>query len=1143
MCTYVHLCAYIFVHSIFSLLFTDTKMTNTIHEENICHVLFPKCMENHLELLNNRETSDNDEKLNSLNFIHEKLIGFFKKCNEDEKKRFCDFFHHYLFHSLNIWINDEFDECRIFALTIYFLIETNLNDILLNDILFKNIENDKNNFLLICVNRLKEDENNKIVEEKEEIRLKILQFLKLIINRHKNYQANKDMLNIYIYIQDILIALCLLINDPFPLIKKTSFEILSELNFEEPQKELAPLYRSILKKSLDSLSVRNHEIQELALKCIKRFMLFECNRDILNEATKCLKKVFIKKYVNVLFEVADCIGVWNLKIKNLNKIEVAKLIFIILLCMNSNISLSLNERCYEVLVSISKGSKLVNLENDAKEDIDNYLNNLEYNLKNEKDETCEHVNNSKNDYDNAKVKIDYLYYDNTNIDIYEYYFQSINKFSHILFRSNLLNTTLNNFFINIKKELFYEIMNNAKNSWTDKEDLFANIINTFLLYTYYDISYFIKNIILFIYKSLVCFKCIDYPTTPLLINDILMLLAQDKKKNLEKYYYEFDSFLYIAKFIYLIITCGYLMPVHDLVFEMAKILLGENNKNAVLKIFKKFNDEPICEDKHLEAYHNKIFTQNEFIFQNENFHKYLQKVYHMQFEEKREIIIEERNDEESSTYFTKDFHSNQADQLFEEKKEVDTENEIDRDNTHTPIQGYTNHSSDTGKVGNKLHDEKRENENNKYEEEKEVIKVDTSDIWLNDYYETEATMVYGNKKIILMMLSQFLCGYYIKSYTTSNKLDDECINLILFLINENINYENSDTFPYILITLKLLLHIIKKECKKYSKIIFHFLIILQSNDQNISHKEINKIIEKVEHYSETNKIHYYNEEYIFFVQNIKNIIDFNNFNNFKYVIDYLNTLICNITENVIIEYSSHLIDFFTLIINHELLVPLMKSEFLLFLNVFCSKDIFPNFFSNHSEYIIKNILLPLCKWKSGLNEACIRKGAFYCIRALLNKNKKLHQTDIFKNTILIESLIRVLKSNIDDTWNNENREICISIFSQFSENIDNNNILLDLLNSLIKLLDDSNKLIRKSSALAIYTLIQNKFLILSDDICKNIFPILLLHMDDDCSSISEIIYLILSIGKKINSQALLTELEHTQESTPHAKKFKQQLMK
>ncbi|SBS91684.1 conserved Plasmodium protein, unknown function, partial [Plasmodium ovale curtisi] len=215
-------------------------MSNTIHEESICHVLFPKCMENHLELLNNRETSDNDEKLNSLNFIHEKLIGFFNKCNEDEKKRFCDFFHHYLFRSLNIWINDEFDECRIFALNIYFLIETNLNDILLNDILFKNIENDKNNFLLICVNRLKEDENNKIVEEKEEIRLKILQFLKLIINRYKNYQTNKDMLNIYIYIQDILIALCLLINDPFPLIKKTSFEILSELNFEEPQKELAP---------------------------------------------------------------------------------------------------------------------------------------------------------------------------------------------------------------------------------------------------------------------------------------------------------------------------------------------------------------------------------------------------------------------------------------------------------------------------------------------------------------------------------------------------------------------------------------------------------------------------------------------------------------------------------------------------------------------------------------------------------------------------------------------------------------------------------------------------------------------------------------------------------------------------------------
>ncbi|CXI45274.1 conserved Plasmodium protein, unknown function [Plasmodium berghei] len=1122
---------------IFPLLFSDTKMSNTIHEENIFHVLFPKCMENHLELLNNRENSDNDEKLNSLNFIHEKLIDFFNKCNDDVKKRFCAFFHHYLFRSLNIWINDEFDECRIFALNIYFLIENNLNDILLNEILFKNIENDKNSFLLICVNRLKEDENKKIVEEKEEIRLKILQFLKLIINRYKNYQTNKDMLNIYIYIQDILIALSLLINDPFPLIKKTSFEILSELNFEEPQKGLAPLYRNILKKSLANLSVRNHEIQELAIKCIKRFMSFECNRDILNEATKCLKKVFVKKYVNVLFEVVDCIEVWNLKIKNLNNIEIAKLIFIILLCMHSNISLSLNKRCYEVLVSISKSKELVILEGNEKEDIDNHLKNL----KNEKDEEYEYINSTNNDYDNKKIKKKYLYYEDTNVDIYEYYFQSINKFSHILFTSSILNTTLNNFFINIKKELFYEIMNNVKNSWTDKEDLFANIINTFLLYTYYDISYFIKNIILFIYKSLIHFKCIDYPTTPLLINDILMLLAQDKKPNLEKYYYEFDSFLYIAKFIYLIITCGYLMPVHDLVFEMAKILLGENNKNAVLKFFQKFNEESMSETKYLESPHsNQIFMKNKFIFQNENFHKYLQKVYHMNFEKKKEIIIEERNDEESSGYFKRDFQFDQAHQFFEEKKEINSENEIDRYNTNTPIQGYINHSSAVGKTGNELNEEKRGNENNKYEEE---IKIDTSDIWLNGYCETEVTMIYENKKIILMMISQFLCGHYIKSYTTSSKLNDECINLILFLINENINYENSDTFPYILITLKLLLDIIKIECTKYSKVIFHFLIILQSNDQNISHKEINKIIEKIEYYNETNRTHFYNEEYIFFIQNIKNIIDFNNFNNFKYVIDFLNTLICNITENVVIEYSYHLIDFFTLIINHELLLPLMKSEFLLFLNLFCSKDIFPNFFSNNSEYLIKNILLPLCKWKSGLNEACIRKGALYCIRALLNKNKKLHQIDIFKNCILIDSLIRVLKSNIDDTWNNENREICISIFSQFSENINNNNILLDLLNSLIKLLDDSNKIIRKSSALAIYTLIQNKFLILPDDVCKNIFPILLLHMDDDSSSISEIIYNILSIGKKINSQAFLRELEHTQESTPHAKKFKQQLMK
>ncbi|SBS85266.1 hypothetical protein, conserved, partial [Plasmodium malariae] len=237
-------------------------MSNTVHEEQY-NILLVESFEHHLHILDNNEISDKDVKLCSLSVIYEKLLEFFNVCNEGEKEKFCIFFCHYLLHPLNKWISEEFDEYRNVALNIYFLIEKNLNDKLLDVILFKTEKND-DSFLLICTNRLKEDENKKIVEDKEEIRLKILQFLYKIVVRHNNIDETTlpNILNIYVYLENILMALSILIKDPFPLIKKLTCELLCELNFEEERKEFNHIYRSLLKNMLANIIFRQNDVRE-----------------------------------------------------------------------------------------------------------------------------------------------------------------------------------------------------------------------------------------------------------------------------------------------------------------------------------------------------------------------------------------------------------------------------------------------------------------------------------------------------------------------------------------------------------------------------------------------------------------------------------------------------------------------------------------------------------------------------------------------------------------------------------------------------------------------------------------------------------------------------------------------------------------
>ncbi|SBS90565.1 conserved Plasmodium protein, unknown function [Plasmodium ovale curtisi] len=1135
-------------------------MNNTLQEEK-CNTFLHPCVQHHIHILDDKEISDTDKKLNSLRIIYEKLFEFFHICNNEEKEKFCIFFSQHLSYPLNKWINEEFDECRICALNIYDLIEKNLNDILLDNVLFKNAKNGKSvkkddNFLFMCTSRLKEDENKKIIEEKEEIRLKIAQFLRKIVNRYinKDGKAHSDILNIFPYLEDILTALTFLIKDPFPLIKKITCELLSELNIVEGPKEFNHIYRSLLTNLLSSFTVRQNDVRELAIKCVKRLMCFKCNRDLFDDVSECLKKLCRKKSSGVLIEIANCIEIWNLSIIDLNNREKAKLVFIILFCMSSNMPALLNERCYNVLVTIGsslEGMNSVHIDThsrkdeylyNAKCDPDGEVNYCEMNrnidVLPQKEESYEEL--IKKEY----CKDEYLAPGEKNMHrtIEDNFFQNMNKLFYAPIHFSTFPPDLHNLFGKIKKELFYEIMNNEKNSWSERKDEFASIISMFLLYTHYNISHFVKNIILFVYKSLVSFKYIDFPTTPWLIDHMLKELFENLKNTLEKYCYEHESFSYLGKFIYVIIICGYLMPVHTCLFEIAQILLCCSNTQNVLETFFKFNRLPLnansnydqCETHKSKEGNQKlnhdVVKKREYIFLNKYYDKYQQKARERRNDNKKsEIILEEADSGSSYISSSASLHV-----------EVHHSPEYGGDGTHI---GETKIREDVEAKGQQ-NDKKTQKvcwSGQTYEVGDADNAEDASEVHPCESDENcNVGVVCDNKKIVLMMLSQFLAGYYVKNHAKEEKLDHDNINLILFLISENINYENMDSFPYILVTLKHLLHIIEEDCKNYSKIIFHFLIILQSDNRLCPYSEINKLIEKIEYHSEIKKIHLYNYEYTHFIKNVGNFLDLNNFNSFKYDIEFLNILLCNTSEDIILENSDYLLQFFYVIINHNL-NPLIKSEFLLFLNVFCSRNLFPTFFFKNSQHILKNILLPLCTWKSGLNEAQTRKGALYCIKTLFVK--KLHDVNIFQNNILLENIVRVLKSSIDDTWYSENREISISIYGEIAKNVYNNNILLDLLNNLIQLLDDSNKAIRKSAATAIYALFQNKSLVLPDHTSERIFPILLLHMDDDYASFSKIIFHILALAKNFNRTIFLKHAECSTESTLHAREYKEELMK
>ncbi|KJP86387.1 hypothetical protein AK88_03940 [Plasmodium fragile] len=1090
-------------------------MSNMLHEEKSQHAL-RKHVEQPIHILNSTDISDKDKKLNALKIIYEKLSEFFTICKEEEKENFCLFFRNYLLCQLHKWINEEFDECRNFTLDIYFLIEKNLDDTLLDSVLFKNVSRD-DNFLHICMNRLKEDKNKKIIEDKEEVRLKIVQFFSIIVHRFKNKGAHTapHVLHINPYLEDILTALSVLIKDPCPLIKKISCQLLCELPYEPKSKDFNHLYRSLLKGLLSALAIRQNDIRELALRCLKKLLCVGSNRDFLYDVAECLKNLCRKKSSNVLFQVVDCIEVWNLQINDLSNCERAKLVFIVLLCANANISPSFNERCYSALKTIA--SSLKELARGLHE---------KHVGKEELVQNGTHSERAKTNLYRIDENVDEerTVWQKENCCVHsgeapsEYFFSRMNNLFYTPSPFNVVCSDIPALFGEIKKELFYEIMNNEGNSWSEGKDDFASILSTFLLCTYCDTVRFVRPILSFVYRSLVLFKYIHCPTTPLLVNGISAEEVSPKDASLKdaasQYGYEFESFLYLTKFVFLIITCGYLMPLNVTLPEVAQLLLGDCNARKVAESFYKLSDVSPSGVHDGDRNGRKNITLclsntngapcTKYIFSNTNYHMYQRKAYERWcVHRKSDILLEEHagGDGQLEQHLEKRATD---DDRGEERKGGDP---VDAEKTDAV------HESANGPMEESVH-----------------------------YSVDSAPIICDNKKIVLMMLSQLLAGYYLRNELTESKLDEEHINFILFLISENAKYEHVDAFPYMLITLKHLLNIIGEDCKKYSKIIFHFLVVLQSDTQFCPQSQVLKLIEKIEHYyhGHKTKSDFYNDEYVHFVQNVPTMININDFNNFKCNIEFLNVLLCNISEEVMMEHSNHLMDFLLIIMKQELR-PLMKSEFLLFLNLFCSKNIFPNFLQKNSEQIIKSILLPLCTWKSGLNEAQTRKGALHCIRTLFLKND-LHKY-VIENNVLIENLVCVLKSSTDDTWNGENREIAIAIYAQIARRVSNNNILLDLLNILLKLMEDSSNTIRKLSANGLYSLFLNESLIIADEVCEEVFPTLLLHMDDHAPDVSEMVYRTLLLAKKFNHAIFVKHAKNSCEYTAHAKSYKEELLK
>lgn len=100
-----------------------------------------------------------------------------------------------------------------------------------------------------------------LVEESEEIRLCLVQFVQAIINRYSNTRELKPFLN------DIITILCETVKDKYPAIKETSCKCIIDLASALPR-DFHLQCESLVKPVLTTFSHQRFKIRVEAVKCI-----------------------------------------------------------------------------------------------------------------------------------------------------------------------------------------------------------------------------------------------------------------------------------------------------------------------------------------------------------------------------------------------------------------------------------------------------------------------------------------------------------------------------------------------------------------------------------------------------------------------------------------------------------------------------------------------------------------------------------------------------------------------------------------------------------------------------------------------------------------------------------------------------------
>ena len=108
----------------------------------------------------------------------------------------------------------------------------------------------------------------------------------------------------------------------------------------------------------------------------------------------------------------------------------------------------------------------------------------------------------------------------------------------------------------------------------------------------------------------------------------------------------------------------------------------------------------------------------------------------------------------------------------------------------------------------------------------------------------------------------------------------------------------------------------------------------------------------------------------------------------------------------------------------------------------------------YMEFIVPEILLPCCAWKSQRPSYKVRKASFVCLIKIF----KLNLIDNFTTMNFFKEYINVLKQSLDDDWDPEIRYLSINLlkeFFNFTKNNLNEENLFELYPLLLKRLDDS----------------------------------------------------------------------------------------